>query len=35
MYYAVYNVFLKKMKVIYMSLSKWKELAESKAKAGR
>ena len=33
MYYVVYNVFLKKMKVIYMSLSKWKELAESKAKA--
>ena len=32
MYYAVY-VFKKKMKVIYMSLSKWKELAESKAKA--
>ena len=29
------TMFKKKMKVIYMSLSKWKELAESKAKAGK
>ena len=36
MYYTVYNVFFfKKMKVIYMSLSKWKELAESKTKVGK
>ena len=35
MYYTVYNVFFLKMKVIYISLSKWKELAESKTKVGK
>ena len=33
MYYAVFKK--KKMKVIYTSLSKWKELAASKAKVGK
>ena len=35
MYYTVYYVFLKKMKVIYISLSKWKELSDSKTKVGK
>ena len=35
MYFTVYNVFFLKIKVIYMSLSKWKELAQSKAKVGK
>ena len=36
MYYTVCNVFFKKNESnIYMSLSKWKELAESKTKVGK